>query len=84
MGIGEIMMIETAIVIGALLVVAAVAGLMFLANYLKKKEVVTSMDMMKEKLFPEMEAMTNRMMENVINKTIEASVEMTKRLTEND
>ena len=83
MDFGAIMMIETWVMIGVFLVAAMIVGIMFLHHYLRKKEMMESMEMMKTKVLPEMEEMTNRMLDNVMNKTTEAMETMMKGFQDN-
>ena len=80
MGIGELMLVETGIVMLILFAAVIAAGLIYLAHYLKRKDMAVGVEMMKDKLFPEMEAMTDRMMANVIDKTMKSTIEMTQKL----
>lgn len=83
MDFGAIMMIETWVIIGIFLVTAMIVGVMFLRHYLRKKEMMESMEMMKTKVLPEMEEMTNRMLDSVIKKTTESMETMMKGIQDN-
>lgn len=80
MGIGELMLVEAGIVMLILFVAVIAAGLIYLTHYLKRKDMAVGVEMMKGKLFPEMEAMTDRMMVNIIDKTMKSTLEVTQKL----
>lgn len=73
------LVVVEAIVIGVIL---AVAGFMMLGYCLKKKEQENTIELMKKQLFPEMEKMTNRMLENTMKVTTESMTKMVKDMQE--
>ena len=72
----EWFMIE-AIIVAVLL---AIAGFILLGYFLRKREREASMELLKKELFPEMEAMTNRMLENTMKTTMDCVVKMNKEI----
>lgn len=76
------MMTLVLVFMGLIMVGMIGAGLIALNHLLKNKERQAAMEAIKTTVLPEMEAMTNRMLEKCMDTAFEKTIDMTKKMTE--
>lgn len=68
--------------VGLIMVGMIGAGLIVLNHLLKNKERQAAMEAVKTTVLPEMESMTNRMLEKCMDTAFSKTIEMTKKMME--
>ena len=76
------MMMLAMVMFGLMMAGMIGGGLMVLHHLLKRKEQQMTMEKIKTTVIPEMEAMTNRMLNNCMEVAFDKTVEMTKKMTQ--